>query len=186
MTPEEAQEYTESLGQIFTGSYRQIAWAIQQGVPRALGLPVQEWGKRLEGRIKLGIEERQAAARELADEGFSQREIGTALGVDAATVNRDLQPVADATPEPDDLLEDEPPVADATTRGDATKLVTRGAVQRLRLAPNERGDSDENAQVTAVRARAGRPSGRPSSSYDPGPVQVRAPVRRATDDLRAN
>ncbi len=115
MTPDEAQEYTESLSQIFAGSYRQIAWAIQQGVPQALGIPVQEWGRRLEGRIKLGIEERQAAARELADEGMSQREIGAALGVSPATVNEDLKsPVQNQTPEPIDLPEDAPPVQNQT------------------------------------------------------------------------
>lgn len=49
---------------------------------------------------------------------MSQREIGDVLGVDPATVNRDLKPVANATPEPEEAQVSEPdepePVADAT------------------------------------------------------------------------
>ncbi|WP_319460067.1 helix-turn-helix domain-containing protein [Micromonospora sp. RTP1Z1] len=49
-------------------------------------------------RLKLPTEHRQKAVAELRLAGMSQRAIGTALGVDAATVTRDLRGVADATP----------------------------------------------------------------------------------------
>jgi hypothetical protein len=50
-----------------------------------------------EARLRLSPDERREAVAELRRAGMSQRAIGTTLGVDAATVNRDLRTVADAT-----------------------------------------------------------------------------------------
>jgi phage N-6-adenine-methyltransferase len=100
---EDAEEYTQSLAQIFSGSWRQVLWADRQGIPDALGLSTQEWvTQRLGGYVRLAIDERREAVAELVAEGLSQRDIADVLGVDAATVNRDLRPpVANATPEPE-------------------------------------------------------------------------------------
>lgn len=117
ISPDDAEEYTQALGQVFAAGWRQRALAWRLGVPQALGMSMEDWTeRRLGGYVRMSIPERREAVAELADEGLTQREIAGVLGVDAATVNRDLRPpVANATPEPS-LPEPSPPptVADAT------------------------------------------------------------------------
>jgi predicted transcriptional regulator len=92
MKPEDAEEFTQSLGQIVAGSYRQILLAQRLGVPKALGLELDEWVQtRLGGYVRLSIKERREAVKELTSEGLSQREIGAVLGVDQSTVHADLK-----------------------------------------------------------------------------------------------
>jgi hypothetical protein len=68
MNKQDAEEYTQSLGQIVAGSWRQIAWAQKQGIPGLLGLATEEWAKqRLGGYIRLSIEERREAVLELVN-----------------------------------------------------------------------------------------------------------------------
>ena len=43
MTREEAEEYTLSLGQVFSAGWRFILLAQKQGIPQALGMTTQEW-----------------------------------------------------------------------------------------------------------------------------------------------
>lgn len=122
MRPEDAEEYTQALGQVVAGGWRQVALGKRLGVPRALGLSVNEWvEERLGGYVRMSIEERREAARELAADGESQRAIANVLGVDPMTINRDLKSVANATPDPDaelltshDADTSEEPVANAT------------------------------------------------------------------------
>lgn len=98
LTREGAEEYTQSLSQIFAGSYRQILWAQQQGIPEALGLTTGEWvTERLGGYVKMQIPERRQAVAELTKEGLSARKVAEVVGVDHATAARDV--VANATPE---------------------------------------------------------------------------------------
>lgn len=98
---EDAEEYTQSLGQIFGGGWRQIAWAEKQGIPAALGLTLEEWvTNRLGGYVRLAVSERREAAAELAEEGMTQREIGAVLGAGQATIHRDLQPDPNESPQP--------------------------------------------------------------------------------------
>jgi hypothetical protein len=96
MNREQAEEYTQSLGQIVAGSWRQIALAHDLGVPQALGMELDEWvEKRLGGYIRQSIPERRQAVLQMQrDEGRSMQEIGAILGVDKSTVWRD---VANAT-----------------------------------------------------------------------------------------
>jgi ParB family chromosome partitioning protein len=90
LSPEDAEEYTQALGQIFSGSWRQIALAFKLGVPESLGLGRREWvEQRLGGYIRLSISERHEAVAELASDGMSTREIGDVLGVDHSTVVKD-------------------------------------------------------------------------------------------------
>ena len=80
---QDAEEFTQSLGQIIGGSWRQIALAKRLGVPQALGLSTEAWVReRLGGYVRLTVDERREAVRELAAEGMSQRGIGEVLGVD--------------------------------------------------------------------------------------------------------
>jgi N6-adenosine-specific RNA methylase IME4 len=89
--PEDAEEYTQALGQVVAGGWRQIALAQRLGVPKALKLSVDDWVKqRLGGYVKYSVEERQHAVKTLAAEGHSEREIAKVTGVDRYTVREDL------------------------------------------------------------------------------------------------
>lgn len=91
ITEEDAEEYTQALGQVMAGGYRQIVLASRLGVPQALGMSTREWvNARLGGYIRYSIEERREAVAELAEEGYTQREVADALGVSHTTVGRDL------------------------------------------------------------------------------------------------
>lgn len=90
ITPEDAEEYSQSLAQIGEGWWRQIAWAFRQGMHEALGMSRREWAEKYHGYFRMPIEERREAVAELASEGMSQPEIADTLGVGLATVNRDL------------------------------------------------------------------------------------------------
>lgn len=90
MNKEDAEEYTQSLGQIVAGSWRQIALAKRLGIPKALGLTVEEWVKsRLGGYIKYSIEERREIVKELTNDGMSTREVADVLGITHPTVLKD-------------------------------------------------------------------------------------------------
>lgn len=91
MKREDAEEYTEALGQIFGGGWRLIFHAERQGVPTALGVSTREWvEKRLGGYVRLSIPERREAVAELTDEaGMSNVGVAEVLGVGEATVRRD-------------------------------------------------------------------------------------------------
>lgn len=91
MTPEDAEEYTQSLGQIGGGLWRQIAWADRQGIPQELGLSTEEWvQQRLGGYVRLAVTERREAVKELTDAGMSTRDAGAVLGVSHQTIANDV------------------------------------------------------------------------------------------------
>lgn len=117
LTPEDAEEYTQSLEQVAAGAWRQIALGIRMRVPEALGLSRDDWGKRLGNRVRLPVEERQQAVAELQAEGMNNSEIADALGVDETTVRRDIDS-ANAELEPELATNIEPDSANAelTTR----------------------------------------------------------------------
>jgi transposase len=143
MTPADAEEFTQSLGQIVAGSWRQIALAKRLGVPKALGLTTEKWvSDRLGGYVKTSISERREAVKELTAEGLSQREIGEVLGVDPMTVNRDLRRVANATEGEEEINpvtgSDDDSVANATP---LDAFATLAANEKIRTT----------AQATATR-----------------------------------
>jgi N6-adenosine-specific RNA methylase IME4 len=103
----DAEEYTEALGQVVAGGWRQVALGRKLGVPDALGISTSEWVEgRLGGYVRLSIEERRTAVEELTapeangGHGLSQRQAAEVLGVDQATVNRDRDANASPAPEP--------------------------------------------------------------------------------------
>lgn len=126
MNPDDAEEYTQALGLVVAGGWRQVALGKRLGVPRALGLSTQDWVEnRLGGYVRLSIAERREAARELTDDGMSQREVAEVLGVGVGTVNRDtatgvpngtresandqeamVSAVPNGTPDPEPLLDE--------------------------------------------------------------------------------
>jgi len=92
MKPDEAEEYTQALGQVVAGGWRQISLGQRLGVPQALKLSVDQWVKqRLGGYVKYSVEERQQAVQTLADEGHSERSIKRVLGVSRPTIRKDLK-----------------------------------------------------------------------------------------------
>jgi N6-adenosine-specific RNA methylase IME4 len=175
MRREDAEEFTQSLGQIVGGSYRQIALAERLGIPKALGLSTDEWVRqRLGGYMRLSISERRDAVLELAAEGMSQRQIGRVLGVSEATVNRDMQPpVTNVTPLTDvaaaNAFNNHPTVtnvtlpeidtaaiiAEARREADAEIQALRRKIQQLEQnAQDEPDDSDRiEAELTPLRHR---------------------------------
>jgi len=91
MNAEDAEEYTQALGQVVAGGWRQIALGQRLGVPKALRLTVDEWVKnRLGGYVKYSVAERKEAVRTLAADGFSEREIKGAIGTGRKQVRQDL------------------------------------------------------------------------------------------------
>jgi hypothetical protein len=109
LTRDDAEEYTQALGQVMSGGWRQIALGKKLGVPQALQLSVEEWvTQRLGGYVRMSVEERRRAAAELDADGFSQRAIGDVLGVDQATVHRDLRADENASPSAATTPEDAP------------------------------------------------------------------------------
>jgi hypothetical protein len=94
---EDAEEYTQSLGQIVSGL----------GVPKALGLSTEQWVQdRLGGYVRMSISERREAVLELAANGHSSREIGEVLGVDQSTVVRDANASTNAeTPKNNEAID---------------------------------------------------------------------------------
>lgn len=96
----DAEEYTEALGQVFSGGYRLIFHAERQGIPAALEMSTREWvEQKLGGYVRLSIEERREAAKELTEgEGLSNVKAAEILGVSKDTVRRDRDS-ANAQPE---------------------------------------------------------------------------------------
>jgi hypothetical protein len=91
MKPDDAEEYTQALGQVVAGGWRQIALGHRLGVPRALGLTVEQWvHQRLGGYVRLAISDRRQAVLELKAEGQKNTTIAAVLGVDEKTVRLDL------------------------------------------------------------------------------------------------
>lgn len=88
------QSYIHTLGDV-AAAYAERDWEVL-GYNSWDAYVDEEFGA---SRLQLTPEHRQKAVVELRLAGLSQRAIGSALNVDAATVNRDLRGVASATPE---------------------------------------------------------------------------------------
>lgn len=134
MRPDDAEEYTQALGQVAAGAWRQIALGERLGVPKALGMSTKDWVEhRLGGYIRLTVEERRRAVAELREEGMGTRAIGRVLGVDPATVISD-RGVGNPTPTPDgataDQQERSPTVGNPTPEDDGRVVLSERASQR--------------------------------------------------------
>ena len=117
MEVDDAEEYTQALGQVASGAWRQIALGERLGVPDALGLTTRDWvEKRLGGYVRLNLPERREAVLELVADGRTQEEAGDIVGVSGPTVSRDLASARrdaenstnGAAPAETDLADEEP------------------------------------------------------------------------------
>jgi N6-adenosine-specific RNA methylase IME4 len=122
MTPEEAEEYTQSLGQIGGGLWRQILWAQRQQIPAILGLSLKDWvDKRLGGYVELAINERRRVAAELTapveegGEGLTLREAGEVLGESHEQVRQDVKNLTEDQSEPPETEAAETPFVNNLT-----------------------------------------------------------------------
>ena len=98
MKREDAEEFTQSLGQIVGGSWRQIELAKTLGVPEALGLSTEEWvQQRLHGYIRMSVPDRREAVRNLTANGRSTREVAEIIGTSHVTVAEDVKNLTAAT-----------------------------------------------------------------------------------------
>ena len=113
-------------------------------------------------QFKIAVDERKKLAKLLADKEAHQREIGVALGVSEATVNRDLKPVTDVT-EPEILRTEKPEsVTDVTPEEPQEKpppaLVMDGAdvVKGLQADDKKAKTRAKKDQAQAVKESADR------------------------------
>lgn len=157
LTAESAEEFTQSLSQVFAGSYRQVLWAQQEGVPKALGLTTEQWvTERLGGYVKMQVPDRRKAVAELTKEGLSTRQIGDVLGVAKDTVRRDKSPGANAPPDGKNTTvstkAEQPPGADAPPDHEAeTKTKTRKQ-RDLKAVAKREDKAAREAKVVEVPA----------------------------------
>jgi N6-adenosine-specific RNA methylase IME4 len=143
MTPQDAEEFTQSIGQIAAGAWRQIALAKRLGVPKLLGLETEQWVReRLGGYIKLGVDERREAVAQLASDGMSQREIGEVLGVNQSQVSRDSDANASKTVPDDREIDANASPLDGVSDPVAERRAAKEAERQARR--------DENAKLVAA------------------------------------
>jgi hypothetical protein len=71
------------------GSRRQLALAVREGRHKRLGKTEAEFRRDLGVQVMRDREKRQAFTKTLTEEGFTQRQIAVAEGVDQKTVSRD-------------------------------------------------------------------------------------------------
>lgn len=161
MTPEDAEEYTESLGQIAAGSWRQIALAKRLGVPKALGLSTKRWvNERLGGYVRMSIAERRGAVKELTAEGHSNVAVGKILGVDEGTIRGDR---ASENSELNGKKSNENKADDNTTSENSEPLDTVAA-----LAANDAVQKQIQIEAKKAEKQAASEAARAATKIDDG------------------
>lgn len=152
MKKEHAEEYTQSLGQIVSGSWRQIELAERLGVPAALGYAdTKAWvQERLGGYVRLSIEERREAVAELKEQGKSTREIAGVLGVSNSTVHEDIETVRNRT--------DDQPQADQDNGSESSAVRNRTPDENPTATKRKAGE-DARKAVLEVPADPVLPAG---------------------------
>lgn len=154
MNIDDAEEFTQALGQIVAGSWRQIALGVRLDVPATLGLGTREWvEQRLGGYVRLSIGERREAVAELVAEGMTQRDAADVVGVHEATVSRDL---ADASDDADKAAEEAAELAPASGRAAHRREEEeqRQSVQDMLAAAGEQSPKVAAAVALADDAQA--------------------------------
>jgi len=103
MTADDAAEWSEAIGQVNTGGWRQVVLAVKMGVPQELGLEPAEWAAKYMPELgRVPRKELPEAAKELTDAGLTQREAGAVLGVGQRTIGRAIQPDDESEPNDSD------------------------------------------------------------------------------------
>lgn len=90
LSQDEATEFSSSLGKAATGDYELMDFAINTlHVPEALGMDAGQWVESIGGYVRRSVEQRREAVRELDEDGKSDSQIATILGISKDTVKRD-------------------------------------------------------------------------------------------------
>ena len=184
MSAADAEEYTQSLGQVVAGGYRQVALGVRLGVPSALGISTPEWvERRLGGYVRMSIPERREAVSELVAEGMTQREAADVLGVDHATVHRDLRgasaplDTAPEAPRDDSRGADAPPTLDFIEAEETEPAAAFSAAFSAALLKLDPPCFILQTFTWCPKSHARKV--RPSFSPTPGSPQARRPALRA-------
>lgn len=149
MNEQQAREFTEGLGNVLKGSWQLIKNARDLGVPDALGMTTEEWVRdKLGGYTKLPKEERQQAALELKEEGYSTRESAEILGVTNATVARDIGSENNGL--------DSAPVTNETVARGEEEILNKAKEIRRELAAGKRLENDVLRVVNPVTVPEGQ------------------------------
>lgn len=151
ISPEDAEEYTQALGQVLAGGWRQRALAWRLGVPQALGMTLEEWTeRRLGGYVRMSIPERQEAVAELDSEGYADHEIGEIVGASEATVKRDLAKMRGS----DEPVDDPVSVPQNESRGSDEPVDDRD-LEDVPLWPEPEGEAPRREHKVCVGAAGG-------------------------------
>lgn len=175
MNAEHAEEYTQSLGQIVAGGWRQIALGEKLGVPKALGLSTREWvDERLGGYVKLSIEERHGAVKELTADGMSARKIAEVIGVSHATAANDVKkltppdPVADIATLTTDALDIQAAKDKQAKRAERDQAIAQRRAEQEQQAREQIAASESRPYTLEVAdIRTWRPNGVDAVITDP-------------------
>ena len=165
---ERAQEFSESLGLIADGFWRQLAWAVESDVPKDMGLSVPEWIDRYRPPVQLEPAHRKAAAQELKESNpsLSNRAIAAILNVSAPTIAADLAP-----PEPEKPQVSEPePVKNFTPEPEKPQVSEPEPVKNFTPEP-EKPQQESPAPKTTF-ADLLPPDPPPGGHQDPGTLAL--------------
>lgn len=158
MKPEDAEEYTQALGQVVAGGWRQIALGQRLGVPKALKLSTEEWvNKRLGGYVQTSLKDRLEAYPELKAQKLSNRKIAAVLGVSHQTVNNELKtgknlPEGPRTPRGDGATTGNSLPIDTFTSLTATNEVRQQIESKAKRDKSEEAREQER-QVNAAKVK---------------------------------
>lgn len=158
MERKDAEEYTQALGEIFSGSWRLIFHAERQGIPAALEMSTREWvEERLGGYVRMSIPERREAVGELTEgEGLSNVEAAGVLGVGETTVRRDRATSPNGEPESGEQIA---PEAEPSPNGEpeSTRLGHEPQKQKPAAPPREEVDLFEVFKCPGCGYKGERP-----------------------------
>ena len=100
MKREDAEEFTQSLGQIVGGSWRQIDSPRTRGAECSRIQSTEEWVQQsLGGYIRMAVPERREAVSNLTADGDRLREVAEILGISHVTVARDVSELNSCDPQ---------------------------------------------------------------------------------------
>lgn len=131
---------------VLTAGFEAVKLTYQSESWRELGFASFEAWAGSMPKYQLPRDERRQMVTELDGLGMTQRQIAAAVGVGAATVNRDLH-VSDETPEPDDRVR---------TKGDDVRNETPAPVAPPRITPAPKPELGKAAKALPDTERGWR------------------------------
>lgn len=181
ISAEDAEEYTQALGQVLGGGWRLIWWAHRNGIPASQGLSTEEWVRqRLGGYVHLAVSDRRQAVAELDAEGLSNVAIGAILGADERTVRRDKS--ANADPEPGQS--EDPQVRATSEPGDSANAERRPdeKAEAESVYPRDSLSVEDKAKLDVIFSGIVEDEETEAELAEPGPTRAREHVEHNSGD----